>query len=457
MASNWSGQYETVPNREATPRNVDELCDIVRSTEEYPSPLLAVGSLHSNSKCNVQTKGTAVSLKHFNEVLNLAEGYITVGAGMQLIDVHRYLYKKGLQLPFTPEIGNATVGSAACCCLKDAALGSSSGYSISMVEAMKMVDATSNVRTFRRGDADWSAVSSGHGLLGIIYEVTLRVLPLKVVNVRIALKSVEDAHWKETFNRYVTEHDALFGLYDATSGLFVFETRDLDQKAGKPNAVEQMVLQINRWSFKYFNPIIGMIERRSWSRFIRGVTVSFLWFRSKVFPRGMRVYKALKPIDYSERYPYRWDFHFWTFPIENFTDEVLPAFREFFADFRKRYPRFDEKGFLACYRVRKDNTTLLSPSFNYDAITLDPVRPMTKSRFVLEMWDKFLQEFNDFAVKHNGCCSFNQTKHVMRRHAELSFKENWETFKAVRRDFDPHNRFLSEYFAPLLGEGLPKE
>lgn len=454
MKSNWSGQYSTSPSKEVSPNNVEELCEVVRSISDYPSPLLAVGSLHSNSGCNIQTKGTAVSLRQFNKVVDLTSEQITVGAGMELIEVHRYLYSKGLQLPFTPEIGNATVGSAACCCLKDAALGSSTGYSTSMVEAIKMVDAIGELRFFRRGDAQWGAISSSHGLLGLIYEVTLRVEPLKVVKIDIGIKNVDDADWKQAFEHYMSAHEGIYGIFDATAGNFIFETRDIEQKSDGPNVLERLTHNMNLWCFKYFNPIIGLFERQSWSKFVRRSTISYMKFRKLVFPKGMRVYDALKPIDYSKRYPYRWDFHFWTFPLDRFIEEVLPAFREFFANFRQCHPTFDEKSFFVCYRLRKDDTALLSPSSSYDAITLDPVRPMSKSKDVHELWDKFLLEFNDFAIQYQGCCSFNQTKHVKRRHAEGAFQENWETFKAARRDYDPGNRFLSEYFVPILGEDI---
>ena len=72
-------------------------------------------------------------------------------------------------------------------------------------------------------------------LLGIIFQVTLRVIPLKVVNVGISISNVEDDNWKETFDRFVNEHDGLFCLYDATAGNFVFETRDVGQRAGTPD------------------------------------------------------------------------------------------------------------------------------------------------------------------------------------------------------------------------------
>jgi FAD/FMN-containing dehydrogenase len=142
--TNWSGQYGSKPAIYAIPENVEDLQQIILNKEKFPPPVVAIGSGHSNSGCNVVNGGTAVymkKLRQFNEPVN---NEITVGAGLQLIDVHRYLAKRKLQLPFTPEIGNATIGSVACCCLKDASIGKSSGIATTMVKAIKYIDADGN-------------------------------------------------------------------------------------------------------------------------------------------------------------------------------------------------------------------------------------------------------------------------------------------------------------------------
>src|SRR5205085_6083204 len=129
----------------------------------------AIGSGHSNSGCNIVNGGTAVYMKKFRHLGEPLNNEITVGAGMQLFEVHLYLADKKLQLPFTPEIGNATIGSVACCCLKDAAIGKSSGIATAMVKAIKFIDAEGNNRSMKRGEEQWKIMTSGHGLMGIIY------------------------------------------------------------------------------------------------------------------------------------------------------------------------------------------------------------------------------------------------------------------------------------------------
>jgi len=177
MYTNWSGQYESTPSVRVAPSSVDELKELIKDKVRHPSPVVAVGSTHSNSGCTVLKSGTAVSLETFRQFKSLENGSITVGAGLQLLEVHRYLADRNLQLPFTPEIGNATIGSVACCCLKDAGLGVSTGFAVSMVESMRFVDAQGEDRFMDRRDSEWANMTSSHGLFGIIYEesVGLRV------------------------------------------------------------------------------------------------------------------------------------------------------------------------------------------------------------------------------------------------------------------------------------------
>src|SRR6185295_10660604 len=139
--TNWSGQYVSKPGVYVIPETPHDLKEIICNKEKFPSPVVAVGSGHSNSGCNIVNGGTAVYMKKFRNVPEPLQDEVAVGAGMQLFEVHRYLAERKLQLPFTPEIGNATIGSVACCCLKDAAIGRSSGIATGMIKAVKFINA----------------------------------------------------------------------------------------------------------------------------------------------------------------------------------------------------------------------------------------------------------------------------------------------------------------------------
>src|SRR5688500_17550611 len=103
--TNWSKQYTSKPAISAIPDTPEEIQEIIRDKYKFPSPVVAIGSGHSNSGCNVVNGGTAVSMKKFKHITEPADTEVTAGAGVQLFELHRYLAERKLQLPFTPEIG----------------------------------------------------------------------------------------------------------------------------------------------------------------------------------------------------------------------------------------------------------------------------------------------------------------------------------------------------------------
>jgi hypothetical protein len=448
--SNWSGQYKSVPGVLVAPATVDELQQIIRDSASYPSPVVAIGSGHSNSGCNVVNGGTAVSMKGFHQIADPTGVDVTVGAGVQLFEVHRFLAARRVQLPFTPEIGNATIGSVACCCLKDAAIGQSSGIATGMIKTVRFVDARGERREMTRGDDGWEMMTSSHGLFGIIYEVVLDVIPMALVIQNYVSCNVSDSRWERVYRDALAANDVIFGLVDASTGDFIFETRNLSPGRGEPNLIEELYNDIDQRVFKYFNPIMGALEDNWYSRFVRRAAMAGFRFMAVSFPRGRRTFKNLKPIDYSDHYRWRWDFHFWAYPVSTFPTIVLPAFMKFLSDYKRRRPAFDEKGLMACYRIRVENHAILSPSFDEERMTLDPLRPMTSDAVIMAEWDSFCSEYNEFAVAHGGKCTFNQTKVLSKSQVERAFGEKWERFKQARAAADPGERFLSGYFRTLM-------
>jgi FAD/FMN-containing dehydrogenase len=207
--------------------------------------------------------------------------------------------------------------------------------------------------------------------------------------------------------------------------------------------------------FKYFNPIMGAVEANWYSGAVRRAAMAGFGFMALSFPRGRRTFKNLKPIDYSDHYRWRWDFHFWAYPVSTFPTVVMPAFMRFLSDYKQRHPTFDEKGLMACYRIRVERNAILAPSHDEDRMTLDPLRPVTADARVMAEWDAFCFAYNEFAVQHGGKCTFNQTKVLSASQVERAFGGAWDQFKAARETADPDRRFLSGYFETLMFGAAP--
>src|ERR687893_2231626 len=145
---NWNNSASSTPQVVAVPRDVEVLIDVVRDTESYPSPLRVGGSFHSLNSCFV-SEGTQILLKHFNQVrVDPEQMTVTVGASVTMLRIRDVLRPFGLQTEVTPEIGNATAGSMACCGTKDASLGPTGlGQVSSTVIGVRYVNADGEVET----------------------------------------------------------------------------------------------------------------------------------------------------------------------------------------------------------------------------------------------------------------------------------------------------------------------
>src|SRR5687768_12607365 len=135
---NYDGAIVTTPREFVHPSTVEELQAILRDTVRYPSPVRAMGSNHSLTPCAAST-GTIVSMGAFNRIVRIdpEKMTLTAEAGMQLVDAAAVLRKQNLQFILNIEIGNLTLGSAACCQTKDSLDGIALGQVNSYVTGIK--------------------------------------------------------------------------------------------------------------------------------------------------------------------------------------------------------------------------------------------------------------------------------------------------------------------------------
>ena len=136
---NWFGDIVSSPNVVVQPENVQDIIAILKDTEKYPSPVRAVGSNHSTTACGTADNGTVVDMRKMNRIIEIRPDSVTVEAGALYIDVNQELQKHNLQFHVSVEIGNLTMGSAACCETKDSSMPGEFGQVSSYASVIKMV------------------------------------------------------------------------------------------------------------------------------------------------------------------------------------------------------------------------------------------------------------------------------------------------------------------------------
>lgn len=113
---NYEGSISTSPQQLVYPETVDEIQSVLRDRARYPSPVRAIGSYHSLTPCG-SSDGTILNMSRMNRTIEIDHDKrtFTAQAGLQFIDASKTLRAHDLQFMTNIEIGNMTLGSAACC------------------------------------------------------------------------------------------------------------------------------------------------------------------------------------------------------------------------------------------------------------------------------------------------------------------------------------------------------
>jgi FAD/FMN-containing dehydrogenase len=124
--TNWFGDLVSHPKVVVEAQTVQDIINVLKNPDQYPSPVRAVGSNHSTAPCGVAEGGTLIKMK-MNRILNISTDSVTVEAGAVHIDIAEELEKHNLQFYVNTEIGSLSAGSAACAGTKDSSLAGEYG------------------------------------------------------------------------------------------------------------------------------------------------------------------------------------------------------------------------------------------------------------------------------------------------------------------------------------------
>jgi FAD/FMN-containing dehydrogenase len=197
---NYDGSITTSPQQLVYPETVAEIQAVLRDTARYPSPVRAMGSYHSLTPC-ASSDGTIVNMSRMTRVLSIDKGSMTLTAqaGLQIIDASKALRSQELQFHTNIEIGNMTLGAAACCHSKDALDGVEFGQFNSYLSGVKWVTPAGELAQASENDNPdlLRKMRASYGLCGIVYEVTFRIKPMEALHFTYLPRPVDELTQEE--------------------------------------------------------------------------------------------------------------------------------------------------------------------------------------------------------------------------------------------------------------------
>jgi hypothetical protein len=446
---NYDGSITSNPKRLVAPKSVEEIQAILRDSSAYPSPVRAKGSYHSLTPC-ASTDGTMLDMSHMSSIIQIdtVNRTLTAQAGLQFIEASKALRQSGLQFMTNIEIGNMTLGSAACCHTKDALDGIEFGQVGSYITRIKWVTPAGELAEASEADSPGllRLVRSSYGLAGVLYEISFRVKPIEALHFTYDPRPVDD----------LTEGE-VDAILDASEGLVcwtvgrtcVFQRR---HRIADPGVLGSLMASVRRklWNFgdAYAGQLIDTLAKDESLRNalqIGDLEVTKLLYSVLHLVGGITLLAPDKTIDYrSTPASAKYAFTFWAFPRSKW----LATLREYldFADRHFKATKFRCNMPLGAYHIRVDKNSILSYTYDEEIFSIDPIHASTDDT----AWHYFLRQFNDFAYQRNGIPLLNQSPFVERKHVEAAYGQRWLDFSKWIREMDPKRRMLNPFFAGLL-------
>jgi FAD/FMN-containing dehydrogenase len=447
--ANYDGSISTLPQVLVRPSTITEIQSILRDGEHYPSPVRAMGSYHSLTPC-VSTEGTIIDMSRMTRILGIdwKEMTFTAEAGVQVIDASAILRRLGLQLMTNIEIGNMTLGAAACCQSKDALDGVQFGQFNSYVTDVKWVTPNGELaEASERDNLDLlTMVRSSYGLIGVIYQITFRIKPVEAVHFSYLPRPIKDLTDSEVDDII----DASEGLICWTIGRRAhFQSRRRVPRATRSG---RLLASARRRLWSRTEAAAGrFIDRYVPTKPLKNFALDTwfsgtkLTFSALHLTRGFSLYDPDKTVDYRSTPPSaKYAFTFWTFTRHQWLS-TLREYLEFSEDYFRKHG-FRCNMALGSYYIRKDTRSILSYSYDGDMFSIDPIHAYTNR----SAWHEFLQRFNEFASSHKGTPLLNQSPFVNKHHVEAAYGERWGKFADWIKSADPNRRMLNQFFADLL-------
>ena len=425
----------------ATPTEIQQ---VLMDAKRYPSPVRPVGSGSSMTRCVTANGGTQLDLSTMNRVLKIERDRVTVQPGISLTELADVLSDEGLELVGGFDLANRTVGGAVSAAGLEASMAGDVGQFASHVLQLKVL--SPNGKKFVVSEKTKTLLALmrlSYGLLGVVYEVTLRVRPVQGFSVQTAKVSFKD------FGRLGPK------LLGATAGvkLYLLPFRDriyleLRRPAAEADPGRKFAWRLKDWAVYTALPeaahSLGMAMP---IRQLRYPLIDSLSEVAQSLVNNALVRSGSNSVEQSGRYRMlgsksRFTYTTWGFPAGEFANTAL-AYKLFCKEYYARTGfRCDMP--TVGFRLNRDRSALLSPSFDGSIFTLSPLSTQ------VEGWDDFVLDFADFAAKHRGIPFFNQTRNAGPEVVAQRFGTRLTFFNKVRRELDPYDRLVNQFFQSYL-------
>jgi len=427
------------------PTDLNQLRKLLAPDSRTPLPIRIQGAGSACTDCNTTDIGTTIKMTGIDRIINV-DSYnhtVTAQAGVLVGDLVTELAEYGLELVGGYDLAGRTIGGAICAPCFGPSIGGHSAYFASNVIGMKIIRGDGELLRLNANQKNLlGAFRTSFGVLGVIYEVTMRVRPIRTFTA---------SHRRVTIDKFATVVDALASA-DVGFKFYLMPYRDrvyLDLRRYEPDPGNSYNApwKLKDWGestvlphiFKSLNRVVPIQSVRY--KLIDTISeASQGLLNSRLVTTGSN---AASQSNAGGKRPLRRCYYSsWCFPAANFS-MVVKAYRDFCettyatSNYRCDMPAVG-------YRLSHDATSLLSPSFDEPMIALTSASTQPKG------WDDFIIDLAEFAEKWGGTPLISQSRALRAEHVIQTYSKRLDFFRRMRRKLDPDNRLLNPFLAQFM-------
>ena len=282
-----------------------------------------------------------------------------------------------------------------------------------------------------------------YGLLGVVYEVSLKVRPIETFTVqsaRVGFKDFAKLAARLTFANSSTKlylmpfKDRVFlelrrpTAQGVPGRKLAWQLKDWACYSALPTALRSLAKVVPIRRMRY--PLSDKLSEATQSLLGR----SFVSTGSNSLEQTGRFKNPGSKQGFS--------YCTWAFPAQNF-GAIACAYQALCLE------HYERTGFrcdmpAVVFRLNQDRSALLAPAFDEPMFTISS---MTTEQ---DGWDDFIVDLAEFAQRHYGVPFFNQTQGATGEQAMICYGKRLDVFRKSRRKLDPDDRMLNQFFSSYM-------
>lgn len=449
---NFDNNYKFIPEEYYRPTSITEIQNIIINANNNNKKIRIRGGKHLWNDMGV-SKDILIDMENFNKIIDLKDDFVTVQTGVNIGDLLKELEKYGKTLQDCPTAYKTSVGgliNTGC-----HGHGIQCGSCSSLVESLTLINGSGIIININKTDYRFSAASMSLGCLGVIIDVTFRIvddynIQYKTINTFNNSYKNEYINLQQNIDNNIDNNDYLLLTLDVYNpkkyGLNIGkEEKKIKNSINFNNINLPIVLQpinsniydiIVYYIFLFLHKLLGIvgcnINKEYFTNKLTEILINnndLLYERTDFFKFGAYIVSA--PTTDIEIFISSQD-------VENAIKDILIIINE-----NKSYCN----PIPLCIRFKKSD----------DNILLSPFKHKYNAGIGFGNWkhEKDCYEINKkislmLMNKYNGRPHWGKVIFLNHELMKYLYGDSYTTFINIKKQFDPNNIFTNEYISRIL-------